>query len=105
MKVELHPGGFREVACDLLAFPVFEDETGDGSSLETLDRDTQGIARSVLAAGEFKPELHATCLIHRPQGLKARSLLLIGAGKKNPDFSPARLRELAGTAVRKARRP
>lgn len=103
MKIEMHPGNYREVTCDLLAFPVFEDETGAGSPFETLDRNTQGVARSVLDTGEFKPELHATCVIHRPHGLQARSLLLVGAGKKSPDFSQARLRELAGTAVRNAR--
>jgi leucyl aminopeptidase len=103
MKIEPQPGNYRDAACDLLAFPVFEDETGAGSPFETLDRQTQGVARSLLEMGEFRPELHTTSVIHRPQGLVARSLLLVGAGKRSSDFNPARLRELAGTAVRKAR--
>jgi len=38
----------------------------------------------------------------KPAGLKARNLLLIGAGKK-AQFEPARLREIAGAAVRSAK--
>ncbi len=102
MQIELRPGDYREVACDLLACPVFEDEATDVASLVSLDKLTRGAVKAVLASGEFKPELHQTCRIHRPAGLKARHLLLVGAGKK-AQFEPARLREIAGTAVRVAR--
>jgi leucyl aminopeptidase len=102
MRVESHPGGYHEAACDLVAVPVFEDETGPGTGFHELGNITRGLTSSVLTSGEFKPELHKTCLLHRPRGLKARMLLLIGAGKRG-DFSLARLRELAGTAIRKAR--
>jgi leucyl aminopeptidase len=102
MQIEFqarYPGG---VACDLLAYPIFEDQVRSRSSLKTLDKATEGVVASVLASGEFKPELHRSCLIHRPAQLKARRLLLVGAGKER-DFNPARLREVAGTAARQAR--
>jgi leucyl aminopeptidase len=99
MQIELRPTECRNVACDLLAYPVFEDEIADFASLEALDKTTRGAVKSVLSSREFKPELHETCRIHGPAGLKARSLLLVGAGKKS-EFKPARLREIAGTAVR-----
>lgn len=102
MQIQFHPGGDHDAVCDLLAVPVFEGETGAGSSFEALDRLTGGLAGSVLASGEFKTELHKTCLIHRPQGLQARALLLIGAGKRQ-ESNLARVRELAGTAIRRAR--
>jgi leucyl aminopeptidase len=102
MQIQFHPGSDHDAVCDLLAVPVFEGETGAGSAFEALDRATGGIAGTVLASGEFKTELHKTCLIHRPQGLQARALLLIGAGRRQ-ESNPARLRELAGTAVRRAR--
>jgi leucyl aminopeptidase len=102
MQIELRPGTIQEVACDLLAYPVFEDEIADFAPLESLDKITRGAVRSVLSSQQFKPELHQTCRIYRPAGLKARNLLLVGAGK-NSQFEPARLREIAGTAVRAAR--
>jgi leucyl aminopeptidase len=86
----------------MLAYPVFEEEIADLAALESLDRITRGAVRSVLSSREFKPELHQTCRIYKPAGLRARHLLLVGAGKKS-QFEPARLREIAGTAVRSAR--
>ena len=86
----------------MLVFPVFEDEPGSSSPLKSLNSATGGFAKTVMASKEFKPELHHTCRIHNPKGLKARSLLLVGAGKKS-EFTPARLREIAGTGVRIAR--
>jgi leucyl aminopeptidase len=85
----------------MLAYPVFEDEPVDSPTRKWLDRATRGVLKSALASGEFKPELHQTLRIHRPSGLKARRLLLVGAGVKDK-FNLARLREIAGTAVRGA---
>ncbi len=102
MQIELRPGDYQEIACDLLAYPVFEDEAADFAPLESLDKTTRGAVKSVFSSGEFKPELHHTCRIYKPAGLKARNLLLVGAGKTS-QFEPAKLREIAGTAVRIAR--
>lgn len=100
MRIKFQPGPYSQLACDLLAFPVFEDQT---TALKTLDQTTRGLVGSVLASGEFKAELHRTCLLHQPAGLKARRLLLIGGGRKKADFTPSRLRELAGVGIRKSR--
>jgi leucyl aminopeptidase len=70
--------------------------------LTAIDKASRGLVRIMLGSGEFKPELHRTALIHRPSGLKAKSLLLVGAGKQK-DLTLGRLREVAGTAVRSAR--
>jgi len=102
MRIEFQPGNYREVVCDLLAYPVFEDEASDLASLKSLDQITRGAVGSVIASREFKPELHLTCRICKPAGLKARNLLLVGAGKKS-NFHPAKLREVAGTVVRNAK--
>lgn len=102
MQIEFRPGEYKDAVCTMLAYPVFEDEVADFSSLEPLDRLTRNAVRSVLSSREFKPDLYQICRIHRPSGLKAERLLLVGAGKKS-QFDPARLREIAGTAVRAAR--
>lgn len=102
MQIEYRTENFQEVACDMLAYPVFEEEAANFASLELLNKITRKAVQDVLSSGEFKPELHQTCRIFRPAGLKARALLLVGAGAKSK-FDPARLREIAGTAVRAAR--
>ncbi len=102
MNIEFHPQSYAEYVCDLLAHPVFQDEDPGSSSLKTLDQAARGLVATVLATGEFKPELYRTCLIHRPGRMKARRLLLIGAGKKS-EFNLARQRNLAGIAARSGR--
>jgi leucyl aminopeptidase len=102
MQIENQPGDRIDIACDLLAYPIFEDEKADCPDLQSLDRITHGLIQTLLSSREFKPELHKTCKIYNPKGLKARYLLLVGAGKRS-DFEPSRLREIAGTAVRIAR--
>lgn len=108
MRIEFQPRSYADIVCDLLAYPVFEDQVhdksslNDKSSLKALDRATEGLVAAVRASGEFKPELHRLCLIHRPARLKAQRLLLVGAGKER-EFNLARLREVAGTAARAAR--
>jgi leucyl aminopeptidase len=101
MEIEYRPEDYREIECDVLAYPVFEGETAD-PSIVSLNKITRGTVQTVLSSGEFKPELHKVCKIFKPAGLKARYLLLVGAGKKNPD-DPARLRDLVGTALRSAK--
>jgi leucyl aminopeptidase len=102
MLIELRPGEYKDIECDLLAFPVFQDETPDVPALKSLDSAVRGAVRAVFSSGEFKADLYQVCRIFNPPGLKVRNLLLVGAGKKD-QFEPARLRNTAGTALRAAR--
>ena len=102
MEIEFQSGNYSSVACDMLAFPVFEEEKNLPPPLRVLDKTIKGLLSAVLTSGEFKPDLHRTCLIHRPSGLKAKRLLLLGGGKKS-ESNLAILRQMAGTAVRAAR--
>ncbi len=65
---------------------------------DTLSNSTRGI----LTSGEFKATLGETLLLHRPAGLKAERLLVVGLGKAKT-LVPAELRTGAGTAVRFAK--
>jgi leucyl aminopeptidase len=56
-------------------------------------------AADLLAGGEVSGKMFETTVIHRPQGLKAKRLLLVGGGKAK-DFSSSELRKLVGTALR-----
>jgi leucyl aminopeptidase len=56
-------------------------------------------AKEVIASGEVAGKSFETTLLHNPEGLKAKRLLLIGGGKAK-SFSATELRKLAGAAVR-----
>jgi leucyl aminopeptidase len=68
-------------------------------SVECDDAAVVAAAKDVIASGEVTAKSFETTLLHNPTGLKAKRLLLIGAGKAK-DFSAAELRKIAGTAVR-----
>jgi leucyl aminopeptidase len=53
----------------------------------------------LIVSGEITGKAMETALLHRPQGLKARRLLVVGGGKAKT-FGAAELRRASGTAVR-----
>jgi leucyl aminopeptidase len=69
------------------------------ATVETADSAVRDAAKDVIAAGEVTGKSCETTLLHRPAGLKAKRLLLVGGGKAK-NFSAAELRKLAGAAVR-----
>ncbi len=65
----------------------------------TADAAVQSVAADLLASGELTGKSFETNLLHKPAGLKAKRLLLIGGGSAKK-FSAYELRRIAGTAVR-----
>jgi leucyl aminopeptidase len=68
-------------------------------SVECSDAAVLEAAKEVVSSGEVTARMFETTLIHRPQGLQAKRLLLLGGGKAK-NFSESDLRKLAGAAVR-----
>ena len=68
-------------------------------SVECADAAVREAAKDVISSGEVTGKAFETTLLHRPTGLKAKRLLLVGGGKTE-NFSAAELRKLAGAAVR-----
>ena len=68
-------------------------------SVECADAAVREAAKDVISSGEVTAKTFETTLLHRPAGLKAKRLLLIGGGKAK-HFAAAELRKLAGAAVR-----
>ncbi|MGB9492845.1 MAG: leucyl aminopeptidase [Terriglobales bacterium] len=68
-------------------------------SAATSDAAVQAAAKEVMDCGEVTGKTFETTLLHRPAGLKAKRLLLLGGGKTK-SFSASDLRKLAGAAVR-----
>ncbi len=68
-------------------------------TLESSDAAVREAAKDVISSGEVTAKTFETTLLHRPAGLKAKRLLLVGGGKAK-NFSAAELRKLTGAAVR-----
>src|SRR5260370_27986962 len=56
-------------------------------------------AAELIASGEVTGKAMETVLVHRPEGLKAKRLLIVGGGKAKT-FGPAEVRKAAGAARR-----
>ena len=65
----------------------------------TADHAVLAAAADLVASGEVTGKVMETTLLHKPAGLKAKRLLLIGGGKAKA-FSTSELRKMAGAAVR-----
>jgi len=63
------------------------------------DKAVQQAAADLLSSGDLTGKTFETSWLHKPTGLKAKRLLLIGGGKAKK-FAAADLRKLAGAAVR-----
>src|SRR6202795_1323409 len=68
-------------------------------TVESSDTAVREAAKDVVSSGEVTGKTFETTLLHRPAGLEAKRLLLVGGGKAKT-FSAAELRKLAGAAVR-----
>jgi len=75
------------------------DKNKPAGILDCGDAPVREAAKEVIASGEATGKACETTLLHRPPGLKAKRLLLVGGGKAT-NFSSAELRKLAGIAVR-----
>ena len=67
--------------------------------IQTDDKAVLDAAADLIASGEVTGKMLEIALLHKPPGLKAKRLLLIGGGKAK-NFSSYELRKLAGAAVR-----
>lgn len=108
MKTTLTNGTPSQIETECLVVAVLDaaetNNNGDKSDkhdpkLQTDDKAVLAAAADLIASGEVTGKAMETTLLHKPEGLKAKRLLLIGGGKA-AKFSSADLRKLAGTAVR-----
>lgn len=71
-----------------------------GAACPALAGASAALLKEVLAGGEFEPKPFETILVHRPEGIRAKRLLIAGAGDREK-FTPAVARQVAGAAIRK----
>src|SRR6202166_2401333 len=106
MNTNLSSSVPSQLETDCLVVVVLDQSEKDQSkkdkpvaTVESSDDAVREAARDVISSGEVTGKPFETTLLHRPAGLKAKRLLLLGGGKAKT-FSAAELRKLAGAAVR-----
>jgi leucyl aminopeptidase len=104
MQVEANRGPIEELDVQALAVAVFKNEKSDEGFVKKLDELSGGLVRSALDAEEFSGKEGETAYFHLVGNdkLKARRLLLVGAGEAS-DYKAAQVSQMAGTAVRSLR--
>jgi leucyl aminopeptidase len=101
MKTLLRAARIAEVPAECLAVVVVDRGEKDTPQPEVLcdDAAVRAAVAELISSGEVTGRIFETVMLHRPQGLAAKRLLLVGGGKAR-NFSAYELRKAAGTAVR-----
>jgi leucyl aminopeptidase len=108
MKTTLYTGTPSQIETECLVVAVTDaaenNNNGDKAAkpapqILTDDKAVLSAAADLVASGEVTGKMLESTLLHKPEGVKAKRLLLLGGGKAK-SFSSAELRKLAGAAVR-----
>ena len=98
MEIQLSFDTPEGLETEALVLVVFEKENPYAPRLESL-APLRKLVQEMIDAGEVSGQLYEMTLLHRPEGLKAHRLLLVGAGKRER-FGVVQLRRVAGAAAR-----
>ena len=99
MELELRTDPVDRTTLPALAVFAFEDDPTRSGTAASLPSHTQELLGQLKSSDELKGKTFDCVLLHRPQGLAAERLLVVGAGKREK-FSGALERQLAGAATR-----
>ena len=102
MNINFETKALEQVSTAALAVYGFEKSAASSGTVERLPAETRKPLEELQAAREMSGRTFECTLMHRPPGLAAARLLVVGAGKKEK-FNSSQLRRLAGTAVRYVR--
>jgi len=92
MEIKLESRSIAEVEPDALVIVGF-----DGTSPQGVP--SPDAVKELYDSGEFSGKSLEMAILHRPSGMKARRLVVAGAGKKDK-FDASELRKLAGAVLR-----
>jgi leucyl aminopeptidase len=101
MNTNLSFSSPAQLETECLVLPVLDhgDKDKPDARVTSADKALQDAAAELISAGEVTGKIFECVMLHRPSGIKAKRLLLVGGGKAK-SFSAFELRRLAGAAVR-----
>jgi leucyl aminopeptidase len=95
MQIKLENTPVEQLNVDALAVICFESDENPSPLLAAQN----GWLPEILTSGEFGGKLYEMAVLHRPQGVAAKRLVVMGGGKL-ATFSPVEVRRIAGSLVR-----
>jgi leucyl aminopeptidase len=98
MQLLIQTSPAAQIVADALVVLGFETQPEHPPSDSPL-ADQSGWLAELRASGEFTGKLYETVVLHRPAGMAAKRLVVVGAGKAEK-FSTVELRRVAGSLVR-----
>ncbi|MGA8038308.1 MAG: leucyl aminopeptidase [Candidatus Acidiferrales bacterium] len=99
MQIQLENQPYSSIQADALVTYIFDQESSVEGVLAELNQGMEDRIAALVASGEVTGKPLQMTLVHFPEGLDAKRLLIVGAGK--PDkFAVADLRKIAGSALR-----
>jgi len=99
MQIQLETQPYSSIQTEALVTYIFDKENKLEGLLADIDQAMGGHLAALAAGGELTGKPLEVLLLHFPEGMDAKRLLLVGAGK--PDkFDIADLRKIAGSALR-----
>jgi leucyl aminopeptidase len=99
MQINIETQPYASAESDALVTFVFDQDDKFQGVLGEIDRGMNGKLAALAANGEITGKLLESVLLHFPEGLAAKKLLVLGAGKP-AKFQVSDLRKIAGTALR-----
>src|SRR5262245_11077427 len=103
MRIDLHRGSLGELAVDVLAIPVFENELAHSWAFREADAALGGLLAKTLADEGFDGASEKTAALHVPSHIAAGRVVVVGLGPAK-SFHPAGGRLLGASAARAAGR-
>ena len=100
MDTRLIVGNIADVETEcLVVIAIDHGEKQKNEPKLSLKDPAQNAAAELISSGEVTGKLFEAAMLHRPQGLKAKRLLVVGGGKAK-NFSHTEARKAAGVALR-----
>src|ERR1700758_4820175 len=107
MKIALSSSAPSQIETECLVVAVIDgaEKAENGANdkpvpqILSQDQNVVAAAADLIASAEVTGKSMESTLLHKPAGLKAKRLLLIGGGKAK-NFGASDLRKIAGAAVR-----
>jgi leucyl aminopeptidase len=99
MQIQLENQPYSSIQADAIVTYIFDKENKVEGILSDIDHAMDGRLAALVATGELTGKSLELVLVHFPEGLDAKRLLLVGAGKPEK-FTQSDLRKIAGTALR-----
>lgn len=102
LKVKVQYGTLIKERAEVIVLGLFDAPRIEDPTARDFDKKLGGMIARIIKNGDFRPKLNNTFLLPTYVQLASKRLLLIGLGKKN-EFTMDKIRQVSGTAIKKAR--